>query len=114
MRRVGVLMAFEANDPESERRITALRHGLEELGWREGFNVQADLRWGAGDQDQAHTAAQELVRRQPDVIVAHATLSIIALRRETSTLPIVFSAVNEPITQGFVTSVAQPGGISRA
>jgi putative ABC transport system substrate-binding protein len=110
VQRIGVLMAFEENDRESERRITALRQGLQELGWKEGFNLRVDFRWGAGDQDLAQAAAQELVAQQPDVIVAHATLSVIALRAETSTLPIVFSAVNEPVTQGFVTSLAHPGG----
>jgi putative ABC transport system substrate-binding protein len=110
VQRIGVLMAFEERDPESERRITALRRGLQELGWREVLNVGVDFRWGAGDQDLAQAAAQELVGLQPDVIVAHASLSVMALRRETSTLPIVFSAVNEPVTQGFVTSLAHPGG----
>jgi len=110
IRRMGVLMAFEENDPESERRITALRHELQELGWWEGVNVRIDFRWGGGDQGRARAGAQELVGLQPDVIVGHATLSMIALRQETRTVPIVFTAVNQPVAQGFVASLAHPGG----
>jgi putative ABC transport system substrate-binding protein len=103
-------MAFAEGDPESERRATAFRNELQKLGWIDGRNVRIDYRWSAGEKEQARAGAHGLVELQPDVLVAHATLSTIALREKTRIIPIVFTAVNEPLTQGFVDSFAHPGG----
>jgi ABC-type uncharacterized transport system substrate-binding protein len=109
-RRIGVLMALAERDPESERRLTALRNELQKLGWTNGHNIRIDYRWSSGDREQAWTAAEELVGLQPDVLVAHATLSTAALRANTSIIPVVFTAVNEPLRQGLIASFASPGG----
>jgi len=109
-RRIGVLMAFAEGDSESDRRLLALRSELQKLGWTDGRNVRIDYRWSPGEKGQAQAGAAELVQLQPDVLIAHATLSTIALRERTRIIPIVFTAVNEPLTQGFVASFANPGG----
>src|SRR5262245_23910044 len=74
-RRIGVLMAFSEEDPESERRLTALRNELQKLGWTDGRNLRIHYRWSAGEKDQARAGAKELIELQPDILVAHATLS---------------------------------------
>jgi len=110
VRRIGVLMAFAEGDPESERRVTAFRNELQKLSWIDGRNVRIDYRWSAGEKEQARAGANELVELQPDALVAHATVSTTALREKTLIIPIVFTTVNEPLTQGFVASFAHPGG----
>jgi len=87
-----------------------LRQGLSELGWTEGLNVNVDYRWVGGDVAQAKANAAELVSQKPDVIIANSTLSLAAVRNETSTIPIVFLVVGDPVGQGFVSSLAHPGG----
>jgi putative ABC transport system substrate-binding protein len=112
MRRIGILSGFSEHDPDVVRRLVAFRRRLQELGWTDGRNIHFDyFRWDADDADhQAPTVAAELVRQQPDVILAHTSSSVIALRRETRTIPIVFTVVSEPVAQGFVQSLAHPGG----
>jgi|RhiMethySRZTD1v2_1073278.scaffolds.fasta_scaffold79270_2 ABC-type uncharacterized transport system substrate-binding protein len=109
-RRIGVLMGFAEEDPESERRLTALRNELQKLGWTDGHNIRIDYRWSTGEKEQAWAGAKELVGLQPDVLVGHASLSTMALRANTSVIPLVFTAVSEPLTQGLIPSFANPGG----
>ena len=73
MRRIGVLMAFDENDPEGKRRYSAITQALADLGWADGRNVRMDLRWGGGDNNRTRTLAQELVGLQPDIIVTGST-----------------------------------------
>jgi putative tryptophan/tyrosine transport system substrate-binding protein len=87
-----------------------LRQGLSELGWTEGRNIHIDYRWVGGDAARAEANAAELVSQKPDVIVANSTLVLAAVRNVTSTVPIVFVVVGDPIGQGFVSSLAHPGG----
>src|SRR5262252_10259238 len=110
MRRVGVLMSPRENDLEARRRVSILRNGLEERGWTEGRNIHIDYRWAAGDAARARAYAAELVRLTPDVIIANSTLCLKAVRDETSTIPTVFLVVGDPVGQGFVSSLAHPGG----
>jgi putative ABC transport system substrate-binding protein len=111
LRRIGLLMgATEEDDPESQARITAFRHGLDALGWAEGHNIQIDYRFGGGDIDRIHTYVIELVNSVPDLIVANSSPVLAALKQATRTIPIVFAVVNDPVGQGFVTSLAHPGG----
>jgi len=110
MRRIGVLMSIAENDPEAQFRVTALREGFEKLGWTEGRNINVDYRWLGGDAARAKADAAELVSQKPDVIIAASTLLLAAVRNETSTVPIVFVGVGDPIAQGFVSSLAHPGG----
>jgi putative tryptophan/tyrosine transport system substrate-binding protein len=110
MRRIGVLMARAESDPIYQAQIQSFRARLQQLGWTDGDNLRFDYRWTAGVADRFRTAAAELVALKPDVILADATPSVAALRRETQTIPIVFVWVTDPVAQGFVVSLAQPGG----
>jgi putative tryptophan/tyrosine transport system substrate-binding protein len=109
VRRVGVLFGG-ADDAEGKARAASLRQGLSELGWIEGRNIRIDYQWGSGDAERAKILAAELVSQKPDVIIATTTLSLAAVRNETSAIPIVFVNVGDPIAQGFVSSLAHPGG----
>jgi putative ABC transport system substrate-binding protein len=99
-----------ADDAEGQARAVVLRQGLSELGWSEGRNIRIDYRWASGDAARAKADAAQLVSRKPDVIVATGTISLAAIQNETSTIPIVFVGVADPVGQGFVQSLAQPGG----
>ncbi|MFL5216026.1 MAG: ABC transporter substrate-binding protein [Microvirga sp.] len=109
VRRIGVLVGLAENDPEMKRRLAGLREGLEKLGWSEGRNVRIDYRF-APSGSQVQVLARELVALEPDVILAQSTPATAALKRETSTIPIVFASVADPIGSGFVTSLSRPGG----
>jgi putative ABC transport system substrate-binding protein len=109
MRRIGVLMGI-ADDREGQARVTALKQGLQELGWTDGRNIQIETRFTGADADRMRTYAAELVRLAPDVIVGHTTGGIRALRQATSSIPIVMAAINDPVEQGIVSSLAHPGG----
>jgi putative ABC transport system substrate-binding protein len=110
MRRIGVLMNFAADDPESSARVTALAQGLQHLGWTDGRNVRIDYRWGAADPERGRKFATELVALAPDVILASTSAATEPLQQATRTLPIVFVNVVDPVGAGFVDSLAQPGG----
>jgi ABC-type uncharacterized transport system substrate-binding protein len=109
MRRIGLLLGL-ANDPEGQARVTALKQGLQELGWTDGRNIQIESRFGGADAGRIRAQAAELVALAPDVIVGHTTPVIRALRQATSSIPIVMAAINDPVEQGFVSSLAHPGG----
>jgi len=110
MRRIGVLMGFDENDPESKAEFSVFVKGLAELGWAAGSNLRMDVRWAAGNVDQMRAFAKEMVGLQPDVILANTTPMTAALQRETRTIPIVFVGVGDPIGDGFVASLSRPGG----
>jgi putative ABC transport system substrate-binding protein len=110
MRRVGVLMAFDENDPEAKIYLSGLTQGLPELGWTDGRNLHMDVRWAAGNVDRMQMFAKELLDLQPDVILAHGTPATAAFQRETRTIPIVFAVVSDPVGSGFVASLQRPGG----
>jgi putative tryptophan/tyrosine transport system substrate-binding protein len=109
VRRIGLLMGT-ADDREGQARVTALKQGLQELGWTDGRNIQIETRFGGADAGRIRAHAAELVALAPDVIVGHTTAVIRALRQATSSIPIVVAAVNDPVEQGFVSSLAHPGG----
>jgi putative tryptophan/tyrosine transport system substrate-binding protein len=109
MRRIGVLMAFNENDPEPQAWLSGFIQGLAGLGWTNGRNVRIDVRWGAGSVERMRMAAKELVDLQPDVILANSTPATALLQRETPTIPIVFVAVSDPVGAGFVESLSRPG-----
>ena len=110
VRRIGMLQPLAASDPEAQLRGLTLRQRLEELGWRDGYNVQIDYRWASGDNVRIRALAAELVSLKPDAILGASTPVVAALRAETSTIPIVFVQVIDPVAAGFVTSLARPGG----
>jgi len=109
-RRVGMLMPFEQGDPEAQARNAAIQAVLRELGWSEGRNVDYSFRWAGNDAARLQASAAELVGLRPDVILAPSTIATEALRRATSTIPIVFVNVLDPVGSGFVASLARPGG----
>jgi putative ABC transport system substrate-binding protein len=110
MRRIGVLMSLGENDPESHARIAALRRGLEEFGWKENQNVRIEYRFSGGAGDRLQAYAAEMVGTAPDVLVGVTTPTVAALRGQTSSIPIVFVQVADPVASGFVASLARPGG----
>ena len=110
MRRIGLLLPVEQRDPESQVHIAAFRQQFQQLGWTEGRNAQLDFRWAADEANRISNFARELVSRQPDAILARSTPVTAALLRETSTIPIVFVNVADPVGAGFVASMARPGG----
>jgi len=111
MRRIGVLMPLAADDPIGQARITALREGLEKLGWTEGRNIRIDTRWTTtGDVESMQRFTKELVALQPDLIVTQSTPITATLLQVTRTIPIVFALVADPVGSGFVASFAKPGG----
>jgi putative tryptophan/tyrosine transport system substrate-binding protein len=110
MRRIGLLTTFSDSDALAEGWLTAFRKGLDELGWRDGHNVQIDYRRAAGDAERLAAFAKDLVTLQPDVVFAVTTPAVATLLRETHTLPIVFAQVSDPVGSGFAASLARPGG----
>jgi len=107
MRRIGVLLPFDKDHPEGQARNAAFLQELQKLGWTEGRNLQVEYRWDTGD---LRKAATELVTWSPDVILASSTPAVAALQQATRTVPIVFAQVADPISGGFVASLAKPGG----
>jgi putative ABC transport system substrate-binding protein len=111
MRRIGVLMAATADDPEFKARNSAFQQGLQQLGWSDGRNVHIDTRWATTKPDDIRKHAAELVALAPDVILAGSgTATVGPLLQATRTVPIVFAVVIDPVGAGFVESLAQPGG----
>jgi len=110
MRRIGVLMNLAADDTESQRRMTGYVHALQALGWTDGRNVKIDYRWAKGDVSRLQALAAQLVELRPDLVVAQGSAALAALMQATRMLPIVFADVTDPVGQGFVESLARPGG----
>ena len=108
MRRIGVLMARSANDPEGQAFVAAFLQGLQELGWSDGRNAIVDIRWFTGNSADARKYAAELVALAPHVILAVGTLGVSAVKRETQTIPIVFNSVSDPVGAGVVDDLARP------
>jgi putative ABC transport system substrate-binding protein len=109
MRRIGWLMGRDENDPVAKIMVSAFTQALAELGWTDGRNVHIDLRRWGGDTNRMRALAQELVGSQPDIIVTGAT-AVTAVQRETRTIPIVFTAVGDPVASGIVPRLDRPGG----
>jgi len=110
LRRIGVLMALAADDPEGRVSLGSFVQGLQEAGWADGRNVAIDTRWAAGDAGQFRKYAAELVALEPDVILATSTPAVTALQQASRTVPIVFVGLSDPIGPGFVASLSRPGG----
>jgi putative ABC transport system substrate-binding protein len=109
LRQVAVLIGLSESDPEAPSRVQAFQQGLEALGWVDRRNIQVTYRLAAEEQ-QLRSAAQELVALRPDVLVAGSSIIVSALLRETRTIPIVFATASDPVGDGFVASLARPGG----
>ena len=109
IRRIGVLIGV-ADDVEGQARLAAFRKGMLNSGWREGRDLQMDVRFTAGNADRARIYAAELIKSAPDVILANTSTVVTALKERTITIPIVFAQVVDPVNSGFVDSLAHPGG----
>jgi len=109
VRRIGVLMWLDENDPGAKSDLSAFTQALAGMGWTEGRNVRMDLRWYGDDTNRIRALAQELVGLQSDVILASAP-AIVALQRETQTIPIVFAGGNDSIANGIGTRLNRPSG----
>jgi len=110
MRRVSVLLGLTEKDPETNARLKAFRLGMRDAGWIEGRNVQIEYRYAGTNPQSISKHVAELVRMAPDVIVANTTPVMAALRPATTTVPIVFAVVNDPVGQGFISNLTRPGG----
>jgi putative ABC transport system substrate-binding protein len=108
--RVGVLIQWPENDPRSRASVSALTRALADFGWVEGKNIRIDYRFAADNPTLFKTYAAELVGLSPDAILASTTPGLAAVREQTRTIPIVFVHVSDPLGQGFVQSLARPGG----
>ena len=107
VRHIGVLLAFDENDPAPR---SAFVQALAGLGWIAGRNVRMDLRSAGADANRIRALAQELVGLQPDIILAGGSPAIVALQRETPTIPIVFVAGDDAVASGFVPRLDRPSG----
>jgi putative ABC transport system substrate-binding protein len=110
VRRIGVLMAIAESDADSPARIAAFQQSLARLGWTLGRNLRIDYRWAGGDVERVRIAVPELLGLAPDAILADGTPALRAIRQATTSIPIVFTVVSEPVAEGFVASLAHPGG----
>jgi len=110
VRRIGVLMNLAPDDREGQSRLAAFQEGLQQLGWIEGRNVRLDIRWGAGDAERFRTYSTELVALAPDLILAASGTTVPPLLRATRSVPIVFVQTADPVGNGYVASLARPGG----
>jgi len=95
VRRIGVLIGYAEDDPETNARLVAFRQRLEKRGWTEGRNVHIETRFAGSDNSKYEPLAKELVATQPDVILAHTTRAATALQRESRVIPIVFVNVSD-------------------
>src|SRR5262245_59914184 len=108
LHRIGILLGGSSSFYSAW--IDVLRQGLKELGYSEGKNIAIEYRYAEGKADRLPALAAELVGLNVDVIITSATPSVLALKKATSTIPIVFVAVADPVASGLVASLARPGG----
>jgi putative ABC transport system substrate-binding protein len=103
-------MNTDAADKLHQTYLESFVQGLRSLGWTEAQNLRIELRWTEGDGERARSAASELLKLSPDVILSSSTRNLAALLKQGPTMPVVFIQVSDPIAQGFVSSLAHPGG----
>jgi putative tryptophan/tyrosine transport system substrate-binding protein len=108
--RIGLMESVPERDAGAIARDKAFRQEMDRLGWQVGRNLAIDYRWSAFDIESAQLAAAELMRLIPDVFLCSGTPATLVLKQTTSTVPIVFVSVSEPVAQGLVQSLARPGG----
>jgi putative ABC transport system substrate-binding protein len=109
-RRIGVLSGLAEDDPESLARREAFEQALKTLNWANGSNLRIDYRWAANDPERIRKFATEIVALEPDVILTSGNIVVTPMMQATSTIPIVFVQVIDPVGSGFVKSLARPGG----
>jgi putative tryptophan/tyrosine transport system substrate-binding protein len=110
IRRIGLLIQLDENDPMMKPRVSAFTQALADLGLVDGRNVRLDVRWYGDDRNRIRALARELVGLQPDILVAGSTPATIALQQETRTTPIVSVNVVDPVAGGIVDRLDRPSG----
>jgi putative ABC transport system substrate-binding protein len=110
VRRIGVLLPLDENDPEAKTRLRQFRLGMRDLDWIEERNIVFDVRFTGTGSDSIKRGVVELIKAAPDVIIVYSSPGTAAVRRATSTIPIVFVNISDPVGQGFVPNFAHPGG----
>src|SRR5439155_17035748 len=110
MRQIEVLMNNAEDDPGGQARAAAFRQGLQALGWTEGKNLCIDWYWTAGDVRRIRGDVTQLAGQPPDIIVANGRVTLSEAVQVIRSIPIVFVLVNDPVGQGFISSLARPGG----
>jgi putative tryptophan/tyrosine transport system substrate-binding protein len=109
-RRICVLMSTSVDDPQDPARLAAFAQGLQELGWTIGRNLRIDYRWGASSPDNTRKYAAELAALAPDVMLTSGAIALAAVQQISHTIPVVFVNLIDPVSGGFVESLARPGG----
>jgi putative tryptophan/tyrosine transport system substrate-binding protein len=110
VRRIGMLMGLDENDPMAKPQLSAFTQALADLGWTDGRNVRMDLRWYGGDNDRIRALAPGLVDLHPDIILTWGTAATVAIQRETRTIPVVFTNVSDPVASGIIARLDRPSG----
>jgi ABC-type uncharacterized transport system substrate-binding protein len=110
VRRIGVFSPVAADSPEGQSRLTSFLLRLQELGWTEGRNVRIDYRLAEGDAGLMRRHAADVIALGPEVVLANGTTALGPLLEVTRTIPIVFVQVSDPVSTGYVHSLARPGG----
>jgi putative ABC transport system substrate-binding protein len=110
VRRIGVLMPLDENDPAAKTYVSTFTQALADLGWIDGRNVRMDLHWSGDDAIRMRALAQALVGLKPDIVLTQATETTAAVQRETWTIPIVFANVADPVASGLVARLDRPSG----
>jgi putative tryptophan/tyrosine transport system substrate-binding protein len=111
VRRIGIMMSLPESDPEGQRRFNAIRDELQTRGWSEASNLRIDVRWATGTAlARQQAVAKELIDLQPDLIMVQSTTAATAVVQVSPSTPIVFVQITDPVGQGFVASLARPGG----
>jgi len=110
MRWIGVLMLYPESDPQGQLRAKVFRRELEKAGWTVGQNLQIDFHWGTGDADWVRSAAVQMLRQAPSVMLANGGAAATAAQQLTRTVPVIFIAGSDPVGDGLVQSLAHPGG----
>jgi len=110
VRRVVMLLGFDEADLEAQSRAKEFRLGMRDLGWINGRNIQIEIRFAGSNPALIKEHVTQTVQLAPDVIVANSIPVMAALKPATSTIPIVFANVSNPVGQGFISNLARPGG----
>ena len=110
LRRVGVLISGKEADKNTQHRLAVFKEAMRKLSWIEGKNIHYEVRWGNGNRERISAGALELIGLAPDAVLTVGTPATDSVYRGSKTIPIVFAIVSDPVGDGFVKSLANPGG----
>jgi putative ABC transport system substrate-binding protein len=108
--RIDVIMMYPESDPQGQLRAMTFKRELEHLGWTVGGRVQINFHWGTGDFDWVRSAIAQVLGQAPDVMLANGDAAAKAAQQLTQTVPIIFIASGDPVSDGLAQSLAHPGG----